>query len=151
LEEALIALREGRLGTLPELAPLAAASEDARGRAVPTVLAEAIRLAGVEDWAARLPDPAAHLADLARPRAEATTFAGSPPATRAAAGLHGWGARAFLAWLAVRIGTEGGDARPNPSSSAARGVELVTWHACRASTFMSGHRQPRWPVSGLLR
>ena len=143
LEEALTALREGRLADLPELAPLAGASEDARGRAVATVLAKAIRLAGIEDWAARLPDPAAHLADLARLRAEATTFAGSLAATRAAAGLHGWGARTFLAWLAVRVGAEGGDARPNPSSGEARGVELVTWHAAK------GREWPAVLVAGL--
>ena len=137
LEEALRALKDGRLAELPELRPLAEWSEAARGQAVPTVLARVIEMAGLDAWALRLPDPAAHLADLARLRAEATTFAGSLAATRAAAGLYGWDVRAFLAWLAVRADTEGGNGRPDPSSGEARGVEIVTWHAAKGR---------EWPV-----
>ena len=136
LEEALRALRDGRLASLPELAVLAAASDDLHALTVPAVMTRVLALAGIEEWAAGLPDPAAHLADLARLRAEASAFADSNAATRAAAGLHGWDTRAFLAWLAARVAA-GEDGRPDPSSVTARGVELVTWHAAKGR---------EWPV-----
>ena len=139
LEEALRALRDGRLAALPELAVLAvlaAASDDLHALTVPAVVTRVLALAGIEDWAAGLPDPEAHLADLARLRAEASAFADSNAATRAAAGLHGWDTRAFLAWLAAKVAA-GEDGRPDPSSVTARGVELVTWHAAKGR---------EWPV-----
>ena len=136
LEEALRALRDGRLAALPELAVLTAASDDLHALTVPAVVTRVLALAGIEEWAAGLPDPAAHLADLARLRAEASAFADSNAATRAAAGLHGWDTRAFLAWLAAKVAA-GEDGRPDPSSVTARGVELVTWHAAKGR---------EWPV-----
>ena len=136
LEEALRALRDGRLAALPELAMLAAASDELHALTVPAVVTRVMALAGIEEWASGLPDPEAHLADLARLRAEASAFADSNAATRAAAGLHGWDACAFLAWLAARVAA-GEDGRPDPSGVAARGVELVTWHAAKGR---------EWPV-----
>ncbi|WP_299821908.1 UvrD-helicase domain-containing protein [uncultured Jannaschia sp.] len=138
LEDGLAALADGRFTELDALAPLATLAPALNGWPAPRALAAVRAAAGIDAWAAALPDPDRTMADLARLAAEASAFAISDPATRAAAGLHGWCARAFLAWLAVRVSAgDGSDRRPDPNAAAGRGVRLLTWHASKGL---------EWPV-----
>jgi len=70
-------------------------------------------------------------ADLIRLEHEAVAFADSHRDMKAAAGFHGATAPVFLGWLDAQLPERDFNRHPDPSSGAADGVEIVTWHASK--------------------
>lgn len=135
-QSALTFLADGSLQDREELAPFLALATEA---ALMPVLDLTLRITALlRPWAQRLPDPVQALADLARLEALAAEFDGSQPEVLAAAGLHGRGAKVFLAWLEARRDERDFDRHPDPGSEAAPGIEVVTWHASKGR---------EWPIT----
>lgn len=137
LQDALQRLADGTLLEEPAFAWLNALSPCAKRLPLPTLLNAVIAATGLRDWAEQQQDPRQARADLLRLEAEAQGFLDTHRDMKAAAGFYGSDAKVFLGWLQARLGAHDFDRRPDPSSGAADGIEIVTWHACKGR---------EWPV-----
>lgn len=129
-------LADGALADHPALGPFLALSQVAAALPVADLALRATAL--LRPWAETLPDAVQALADLARLETLAAEFDRAEPDMLAAAGLHGRGAKVFLAWLEAQRGERDFDRHPDPGSDAAPGIEIVTWHASKGR---------EWPVT----
>lgn len=137
LEAAMIALADGTLAQRPELAPLLGLAPLARTLPMAALVPQVLMAAGLRDWADVLPDSAQVQADLVRLEHEAAEFDAAHPDMKAAAGFYGYSPKVFLGWLAAQSERDF-DRHPDPSSGAALGVEIVTWHASKGR---------EWPIT----
>lgn len=131
LQEAMEALASGELDDLEALSPLRDLSEIAAETPLAVFGAKVIEAAGVRAWLNEQYDPRQLRADLLRFEAEIADFETSHRDMTAAAGFYGNTAQVFLGWLASRVDDRDFDRRPDPTSGAADGVEIVTWHASK--------------------
>lgn len=137
LQDALKRLADGTLLEEPAFEWLNALSPSAKLLPLPTLLNAVIDATGLRDWAEQQQEPRQARADLLRLEAEAQGFMETHRDMKAAAGFYGSDAKVFMGWLQARLGERDFDRLPDPSSSAADGIEIVTWHACKGR---------EWPV-----
>lgn len=142
LDDALRTAVDGVLETHMDLAPLCALHETAEEQPVGDLLARVIHVAGLRDWAGRLPDAAQAVADLARLEAEAQEFDRMEADLREAAGFHGYGPQVFLGWITAQT-ERGWTLHPDPNGWSGTGIEVLTWHAAK------GREWPITVVAGL--
>ncbi|MDH2328840.1 UvrD-helicase domain-containing protein [Cereibacter sp. SYSU M97828] len=135
LATALRDLTDGALLDRPELRPILALAPLAHTAPMAVLVPAALAASGIRDWADHLPDAAQARADLLRLEHEASEFDAAHTDTKAAAGFHGNSPKVFLGWLAAQTNN---DRHPDPSSGAALGVEIVTWHASKGR---------EWPIT----
>ncbi len=138
LQQAMSLLADGELETCPELAELHALARNGPAMPLETLLPQALQVAGILDWAERLPEASQAHADLMRLQAEVSEFASAHRDFKAAAGFHGASAQVFLGWLEDRRHERDFDRHPDPGQSTVQGVDIVTWHASKGR---------EWPIT----
>lgn len=143
LQDAVVALADGKLLEADHLKPLRELSAAARCASLPHLLQEVVEAAGLLDWAELQNDPHQSRASLLRLQAEALEFMDAHRDMKAAAGFYGHGVPVFLGWLQARLGDRDFDRQPDPGSGTAAGIEIVTWHASK------GREWPVVAVAGL--
>jgi ATP-dependent helicase/nuclease subunit A len=136
LEPALTSLLDGEPIEDPVLASLDGVVTGGADRSVPELLAEMCEALGLWDRIARWPDAASARADLLKLHADAAHFHEAPPEALASAGIHGAGAKSFLAWLPLYARDDRNN-RPEPRVRDDDAVVLTTWHAAKGR---------EWPV-----
>jgi ATP-dependent helicase/nuclease subunit A len=136
LEPALTSLLDGEPIEDPVLASLDGVVTGGADRSVPELLAEMCEALGLWDRIARWPDAASARADLLKLHADAAHFHEAPPEALASAGIHGAGAKSFLAWLPL-YACDDRNNRPEPRVRDDDAVVLTTWHAAKGR---------EWPV-----
>lgn len=131
LQTAMLALADGKLAALHGLEGLTALSARAAVMPLASLLGEIMKVAGIFEWGLGLSDPRQMRANLLRLEAEVANFEAAHRDMKAAAGFYGETAPVFLGWLEAQRKDRDFDRQPDPESSGATGVEIVTWHSSK--------------------
>jgi ATP-dependent helicase/nuclease subunit A len=136
LEAALKSLVNDEPINLPLLARLSALAPSLKPLTLDTQIIRLIAELELYSWALTTSDPTQARANIVKFEASAREFGTAHRDTLAAAGIHGYGIKTFLAWLRHRAETPDLDGQPTTGDDA-DAVELVTWHSSKGR---------EWPI-----
>lgn len=135
LAGALATLVRGESLADPVLDALAALRPECAAVPASEALAKVIGTLDLYGLVATWPEADQSRADLVRLQGEAADFADADPRVLSAAGIHGRGIQAFLAWVTARAGED--DQRPSARIVDEESVTVTTWHSAKGL---------EWPV-----